>query len=58
MGRRAARRAAWRNLQVRWRTEFAQGRQGKAEPRKIEQIQAEIARKDLSPEPKPHQQSR
>ena len=56
--RRAARRTAQRNLQVRWKTEAAQRRQGKAEPGKMKQIQEDIPQKDLSPEPEPHQQSR
>ena len=58
MGGRAARRKAQRNLQVRWRTEAAQQRQGMAEPGKMERIQAEISQKDLSREPEPQQQLR
>ena len=54
MGTSLEKKATW--ARSRWSTEAAGGRRG--ETGKIEQLQAEYPRKDLSPEPEPFQQSR
>ena len=58
LGRIAVRRTVGRNPQARPRTEAARRRQGKGELCKMETIQAEMPRKDLSLDPEPYLQFR